>query len=444
MARNFVAASSQYLSAGSSPVTGNVLTVSAWIRIPTIANNHSIISLSTSSVANRHVLYFIGGTNNMAMYSGNSGGTFGQALKSSALSAGVWAHVCGVVSATNSRQVYVNGVAGTANTTNVTGIAPDTTHIGAVSNAGSLVSGFYVDGQIADVRIWDGVALSADEISALADRGPQTGIRPESLAAAWDLIGRDDPEPDLLCVHPLTVTGATQYDHPPIIRRRKAQIFVPKVVSGLVSHATSGALSGGGSAIDGAAARMRAHAANGDLYGIGATIDGAAARTRLHPATGDIVGGGAIVTGDAIRVVIVSHDSSGAIIGGGAAIDGVAARTGTSEHASSGDLIGGGSSIDGAAARHRAMTASGDIVGGGADIAGIAAIVKTHVTSGDLFGEGAVITGVVIRGGQVDLLYVAINARAAFVCVVNERGAYSCVVTARNAYSCSVSEAIVR
>lgn len=57
-------------------------------------------------------------------------------------------------------------------------------------------------------------------------------------------------------------------------------------------HATSGALTGPGSAVDGTAARTRVHATTGALTGPGSTVDGTAVYNALHGTSGDLVGAG--------------------------------------------------------------------------------------------------------------------------------------------------------
>lgn len=138
------------------------------------------------------------------------------------------------------------------------------------------------------------------------------------------------------------------------------------------AYTTTGTLTGQGSAVAGGAARFRAHATSGVLTGPGATLAGSANRFRAMSATGVLVGPGSALAGSAARVgAAVTHDTSGALTASGAAIAGAAARLRL--FGSSGALSGQGSSISGAAAR------SGGSV--------------THDATGTLQGQGATVTG---------------------------------------------------
>lgn len=68
-----------------------------------------------------------------------------------------------------------------------------------------------------------------------------------------------------------------------------------------VEHATSGALSGPGAAIVGAASSATARPSSGALTGQGAVVAGAASRTRQHAAEGILAGQGAEIIGAAAR-----------------------------------------------------------------------------------------------------------------------------------------------
>jgi hypothetical protein len=142
-----------------------------------------------------------------------------------------------------------------------------------------------------------------------------------------------------------------------------------------VTHATTGALTGQGSAVAGTAARSRAHASSGALAGQGSTIVGSAARS-----------GGA-----------VSHDTSGALTGQIGAVAGTAART--RAHASSGVLAGQGSAVSGASTRYRAFASSGALTGQGATVAGSGARTRVHPSAGVLVGQGSEVSGSAARTG---------------------------------------------
>lgn len=97
---------------------------------------------------------------------------------------------------------------------------------------------------------------------------------------------------------------------------------------GGVTHATTGALIGPGSAIVGAANRFVAHITTGALVGPGSTIAGSANHSPAaipHATSGALVGGGAVVTGNAAR--FVTHATGGVLIGSGSVITGDAFKS---------------------------------------------------------------------------------------------------------------------
>jgi len=121
-----------------------------------------------------------------------------------------WHHFAASVSA-GSLTFYRDGVANGTSTL-VPAIAFD--FIGN-TNAG----GEDFDGEIADVRIWDNLALSAEEIVAVMHG---VIVRPDQIntaAGGWfPLFGTTSPEPDFSGRNKhVTVTEASRGDHPPQI-----------------------------------------------------------------------------------------------------------------------------------------------------------------------------------------------------------------------------------
>src|SRR3990167_1919591 len=114
------------------------------------------------------------------------------------------------------------------------------------------------------------------------------------------------------------------------------------------------------------------HATSGALSGQGSIVVGAAARTRQHPSSGALTGAGSIIVGVAARLgAPVAHATSGVLVGQGTALTGTAART--RAHAATGILVAQGSSLSGLAARTRAHATSGVLAGGSAMVVGAAA-----------------------------------------------------------------------
>lgn len=120
---------------------------------------------------------------------------------------------------------------------------------------------------------------------------------------------------------------------------------------GGVTHATSGALTGQGSAIVGTAAHIAVHGTTGALTGQLGSVSGTAARFRAFSTSGVLTGQGSTIAGSAARGTgATTHDTSGALTGSGSTIAGTAARTGVAvTHSTSGALVGSGSLINGSA-----------------------------------------------------------------------------------------------
>jgi len=205
MAYKFASSSSQYLSA-SAPVTAAPFTVSTWLQIDNTTGDKAIVCLETGNDAQRWVLYVSGATIywfvNQSSFTQASGGT---------VTANTWTHAAVVESAANSRVVYRNGTAGTANTTSLSPANVDELNIG-VDRANSILYS-KLSGQIADVGIWN-VALTAAEIASLAKGVSCRLIRPQSLVFYAPLVR------DLVDVRGgRTITNnntATVADHPRI------------------------------------------------------------------------------------------------------------------------------------------------------------------------------------------------------------------------------------
>lgn len=151
------------------------------------------------------------------------------------------------------------------------------------------------------------------------------------------------------------------------------------------------------------------HATTGALTGQGSAVAGSANHATLHATSGVLAGQGSAITGSAARASsFVTHDTSGTLTGPGSSLAGAASRT-PPNHAASGDLAGSGAAVTGASTRVRVMSASGALVGAYAVVSGAAARTVapvTHNASGALVGLGAVIDGAasagVVGGGAGD------------------------------------------
>lgn len=236
MARDFTAASSHTVNYGDIGDLGtNKITLACWLYPDSLATAFGIINKRSAHNSANAYSMGVGYTSILRweLQLGNAANTAVGAAYYATRSeaAGSWYHVCmtydGSLSAGSRCAIYINGSskAVTASTdANVTpGNAASDLVLGRVNNTGS----FYFDGRMAEAGVWD-VALSADEVAALAKGYSPDRIRLESLAFYDDLVRnlRD------IMTGTAGTSSAAVIDHPPIIRRRRAQVFVPKVAAG--------------------------------------------------------------------------------------------------------------------------------------------------------------------------------------------------------------------
>jgi hypothetical protein len=111
---------------------------------------------------------------------------------------------------------YVDGVSqslGGGSANSVSGSFANST-LYFMSRGGSALFGA---GRIAEVGIYGGVLLTADEAGALAKGFSPEMIRPSSLEHYWPIIGRTSPEIELIGGGNAMVTGAAVTEHPRMI-----------------------------------------------------------------------------------------------------------------------------------------------------------------------------------------------------------------------------------
>jgi hypothetical protein len=183
MARNFTAASSQYLSTASAPVSGSPMTIACWFNVTAVNIQHTLCSVGVSNSSQRNQLFINSGPI-QAVAVGSL--ATDQPSSASNATANEWNHAAGVYTSSTSRTTYRNGTAGTAGTANIgTQSTANQITIGARNNGSSI--GIYANGSIAEVGIWN-AALTAAEIASLADGMTCDKVRPQSLVFYAPLV----------------------------------------------------------------------------------------------------------------------------------------------------------------------------------------------------------------------------------------------------------------
>lgn len=199
----------QSLSSNSALVSAPPFTMAGWLFVT--VSGAGLVSLCSIARTDDIIGVNIVGLNNQraAALVSNDGLTTSTIFSQSTIPLNTWAHVCGVFAATNSRQVFLNGIGSSVRTIDCNPSGMNETRIGARNLRGSV--GFFMPGRIADVGIWN-VALSQEEITSLARGMTCDKIRPQSLVNYFPLV-RDPID----AKGGLTITnnnGATVANHP--------------------------------------------------------------------------------------------------------------------------------------------------------------------------------------------------------------------------------------
>lgn len=184
-ARSFSSASLQYLLATDDKIRSGPLTFFCIARPSIVSNNRALMSIGAST-NDRTALYITSGR--AALFSG-AGSTTGQAI-SATFPAGVVYNFGGRVNATNSRDVWINGVLAGSNASTVSPQPANRIAIGAIWASGAPVANQYFDGSMQLALAWNR-ALSDDEMRSLAANPWQLFIEPEELddyAAAVEAV----------------------------------------------------------------------------------------------------------------------------------------------------------------------------------------------------------------------------------------------------------------
>ena len=170
--------SNQYLSTASTPVSGSPMTFSA-LANPTMIGGTVVMAVGATTQRNQMQIQS-DGVFAFAVGSLATGQTTSQLT-----TANVWQHVASVFSSQTSRRTYVNGAAGTENTTNI-GSQNTATDI-LIGARRSNVIGNYFNGSIAEAGIWN-VALTQQEIQSLSAGMTCDRVRPQSLVFYAPLV----------------------------------------------------------------------------------------------------------------------------------------------------------------------------------------------------------------------------------------------------------------
>lgn len=216
MARLFASASSMYGTFAAASITIAPCTFACWWRPTTIGGTQSLVYATSSTATSNRIGLRMSGASGLIDAHYSSVAT-GGVISSSAtgMTANTWGHAAAVFASATSRTAYRNGVAGTPETTSCTPSTIDTMGVAAQYLNPSWTG--FCNGRIADIGIWN-VALTVNEIAALARGVSPLRIRRLSLIAYLPLHGFASPEPDFIGARSLTlVNSPTRANHSPTI-----------------------------------------------------------------------------------------------------------------------------------------------------------------------------------------------------------------------------------
>lgn len=136
-------------------ITGDI-TIEAWLK-PEVTTSNAIVSKYGSSGATRSfLLYRNGSTIIFNMY--NSSGSFSGTNQSHSFTNGVWKHIALTWKASTSLTTfYINGSSIGTDTGSVNDINDSGTSFAIGANNVDVTPGFFNDGLVDDVRVWDTV-----------------------------------------------------------------------------------------------------------------------------------------------------------------------------------------------------------------------------------------------------------------------------------------------
>lgn len=190
MARNFVAASSQYLSNANAILGVTPLTLAAWLNASATGTTQYVLCIGHLTQGRA---FGIGVNSGNAIFAqAKQNGVSNSATTTGTISASTWHHACGVFAGDAERYAYLDGGSKASNTTSRVPGDMNTTMIGARADNGPSN---YFSGNLGEAAMWD-AALTDAEVAVLALGISPLFVRPGNLVAYWPLIGRTSPEID--------------------------------------------------------------------------------------------------------------------------------------------------------------------------------------------------------------------------------------------------------
>ena len=230
MARSFTIATPDFLSTDTAVISGTPLTLACWFNAASITSNNGLMFVGDKDVGdNFFAISAQGAAAGDPIRAMAAGTAFRSANSSTGYSADTWHHACGVFTDATDRSAFIDGGSKGTNAQSSSPANLDRTAIGRWMDSTPASP---MGGLIAEAAVWN-IALSDAEVALQALGVSPLLIRPDSLVAYWPLIGRYDPEIDIVGGVNLTVTTAVAADHPRIYNPNALwSLGVPAVAAG--------------------------------------------------------------------------------------------------------------------------------------------------------------------------------------------------------------------
>lgn len=202
-----------YIEAQSTPITAEPFSISCWFRAPNVTADGALVSIGNSGTTNRFQLSVNGSVAGDPVSISTVGASTVTVNTTTAFVANTWQHaaaVCTRTAGTTTLAVYLNGRGKATNTTTVSPVGINNIMIGG--RWLTAVRGFFFNGQIAEVGIWN-TGLNDDEVLSLSKSFPAYSTKLGNLKFYNRCIQRSQ---DICGGRILNQVNITNFDHPRI------------------------------------------------------------------------------------------------------------------------------------------------------------------------------------------------------------------------------------
>lgn len=191
MARGFSSASSEFLDVNSAPLGAapTVFSMACWFNVSDVTTYQTLICHADTNVANFAVLSVDATpSGTVGFLSREAAGSSATANTSTTATNDTWHHALGVHASITDRTAYLDGAGAGTSVTSMSLSGHDQLSIG---RTGSVSNETYVNGNVAEVALWN-VALTAADAASLAAGFSPLMVRPSGLVFYAPLIRDED------------------------------------------------------------------------------------------------------------------------------------------------------------------------------------------------------------------------------------------------------------